>query len=107
MDELFPGDHPTKGWNRASIIFWSRKPYRPKVTPADRELPRGQGVRMLGLCAVAAASLTVFCLWFPLFVAGLYVPLKGAVYGGILGGVALGLTALMYAFVARRGRRPL
>jgi hypothetical protein len=86
-----------RGWNRASIVFWSRKPYRPAVTREDFHLPRGVGnVRMLAMCALMATCLTVLYLWFPLFVAGLFVPLGGALYGGILGGTALALTALMY-----------
>ena len=86
-----------RGWNRASIVFWSRKPYRPDVSRDDFTLPRGaHNVRTLGMCAFMASSLTILYLWFPLFVTGLFVPLRGAVYGGIMGGVALTLTAVMY-----------
>ncbi len=105
MDDTFPREHPNRGWNRASIVFWSRKPYRPNIKAEDVELPRGEGhVRTLGMCAAMGTLLTVICLWFPLFVAGLYVPLDGPLYAAIVGGVALALTALTYVLAIRRER---
>ena len=105
VDDVFPGEHPNKGWNRASILFWSRKPYRPNINAEDVELPRGAGqMRTLGMCAVMGSLLTVMCLWFPLFVAGIYVPLHGPLYAGILGGAALALTAVTYTLATRRER---
>jgi hypothetical protein len=105
VDDAFPREHPNKGWNRASIIFWSRKPYRPNIKAEDVALPRGAGqLRTLGTCAAMGTLLTVICLWFPLFVAGLYVPLDGPLYAAIVGGAALALTAFTYVLSIRRER---
>jgi hypothetical protein len=52
-----------RGWNQASIVFWSRKPYRPNIKAEDFQLPSGVGsLRMLVMCAFMATSLTVLYL---------------------------------------------
>ena len=103
-DHVLPNEHPTKGWNRASLIFWSRKAYRPRLTASDREIPKGSGPRMLAICAAAGSLLSVSLIWFLLFVVSLYEPLSGTVYGGTIVGVAVVLTFVLYVISARRGR---
>jgi hypothetical protein len=103
-EQLLPQEHPTKGWNRVSITFWSRKPYRPRLTAADREIPKGRGPRMLAQCAVTGSLLSLSLVWFVLLVVSLYTSLSGAVYGGTLAGAAVVLTLVLYVISARRGR---
>lgn len=100
--DVLPNEHPTKGWNRASIIFWSRKPYRPRLTAEDREPTKGSGPGMLGMCVAAASLASVTLVWFVLFVVNMYRPLPGELSGAIMGGFAVTLTAFMYAVAARR-----
>jgi len=103
-DEVAANEHPTKGWNRASITFWSRQPYRPRLTEADREIPKGRGPRMLAMCAVTGTLLSISFIWFLLFVVNLYEPIPGPVYGGTIVGVAVVFTLVLYVISARRGR---
>jgi len=103
-DHVLPNEHPTKGWNRASLIFWSRKAYRPRLTASDREVPKGRGPRMLAMCAATGSLLSVSLVWFLLFAVSLYEPIPGAVYGGTIAGVAVVLTFVLYVISARRGR---
>jgi hypothetical protein len=105
-EELFPGEHPYKGWNRASIGFWSRKPYRPNVGPDDLLMPNGLGnLRMLGTCAAMALIITVLYVWAPLFFLNVFVPLGGIVYGATLGGALVALTLFLYLMGTRETRR--
>lgn len=101
-EHVVPSDPPNKGWNRASIIFWSRKPYRPRLTDEDREPTRGRGAGMLAICGVAGSLVSVSLVWFVLFVVNMYRPLSGPVTGSVLAGSAIALTAFMYAVAARR-----
>ena len=103
-EHVAPNEHPTKGWNRASITFWSRKPYRPKLTEADREIPKGRGPRMLGMCAATGRLLSLSLIWFVLVLVSMYDPVPAPVFGGTLVGAAVLLTALLYVISARRGR---
>jgi hypothetical protein len=103
-EHALPNEHPTKGWNRASIIYWSRKPYRPRLTAKDREIPKGRGLGMLAICAVTGSLLALTLIWFVLLVVNLYTPLPGPVYGGALAGAALVLTLTLYLISAWRGR---
>lgn len=102
FDDLAPNEHPTKGWNRASITFWSRRPYRPRLTAKDRELPAGRGMKVFAQSALAGGLLSVSLVWFLLFVVNMYEPVPGALVGGVIGGAAAALTVLMYAIAATR-----
>jgi hypothetical protein len=105
LDEhALPNEHPTKGWNRASITFWSRKPYRPRLAASDCEVPKGRGPRMLGMCAAAGSLLSLSIIWFLLLVVDFYEPIPGPVFGGTIGGAAVLLTLVLYVISARRGR---
>lgn len=108
MSGVFPEDDwdPYEGWNRASLIFRSRKPYHPKTTPADLLMPSGRGnPRMFGMCALMAVCLTVLYLSFPLFTLSIFVPIGGAIFGAIIAGTALTFTALLYVLGTRETRR--
>ena len=99
-----PDEHPNKGWNRASLTYWSRKPYRPRLTEKDRQIPRGSGPRMLAQCAAAGSLLSLTFLWFLLFLVSLYDPLPGELRAGVIAGMAVVLTFGLYALSAYRGR---
>jgi hypothetical protein len=99
-----PNEHPTRGWNRASLAFWSRKPYRPRLTAEDREIPNGRGPRMLALCAATGGLLSLSLLWFVFFLVSMYDPVPGGLRLVVIAGVAVVLTLVLYAVSARRGR---
>jgi hypothetical protein len=99
-----PDEHPTKGWNRASIAFWSRKPYRPRLTAKDREVPKGSGPGMLALCAATGGLLSLSLAWFLLFLVNLYDPIPGELRLEIIAVSAVVLTLVLYVISARRGR---
>jgi len=103
-DNVAPNEHPTKGWNRASITFWSRKPYRPRLTESDREIPKGRGPGMLAMCAATGSLLSLSLIWSLLLLVSLYEPIPGTIYGGTIAGVAVLLTLVLYVISARRGR---
>jgi hypothetical protein len=57
-----------KGWNRISIIFWSRQPYRPNVSAEDFRLPDGGfTLRALATCLLCGLAITLGYIWFILF----------------------------------------
>jgi hypothetical protein len=106
VEDFLPDQDPYKGWNRASIMFWSRKPYRPNVRAEDLILPSGRGnLRMFGMSAAMALIITLLYVWTPLFFLNVWIPLSGAVYGGVLGGAVVALTSFMYFVGARETRR--
>ena len=105
-EDLFPDEHPYKGWNRASIVFWSRKPYRPAVRAEDLLLPSGLGsLRMLRMCVAMGLMMTLLYVWTALLLVNVFVPLSGAVYGGVIAGAAIGLSLLLYVLGVRETRR--
>ena len=108
MSDLMPGDDgfgETKGWDRASIAFRSRKPYVPEVNAEDLLLPNEAGkLRTLGLCLACAFGMTILYVAFPLFIVGIFVSL-GPWYPASLGGALLGLTILLFLVSTRETRR--
>ena len=98
MSDLMPGDDgfdDTKGWDRASIAFRSRKPYLPDISSEDLLLPNEAGkLRTLGLCLICAFGITILFLGFPLLAVAIFVPL-GLWYLTALGGAFVGLTVLL------------
>jgi hypothetical protein len=106
LEDRLPGEHPNKGWNRASIMFWSRRPYVPRMRPEDRRLPSNLGgARLFGTCVLAAACVTAACVWPPLFFASIFLGLSGQLCGGVLVAALVGLTFVFYFWVARETRR--
>jgi len=84
-----PDASRNKGWNRISIIFWSRQPYRPNVSRDDFRLPTGGfTLRTLATCLVCGLAITVGYVWFVLF------------FVTILGGIDLGRWFLLIMAVS-------
>jgi uncharacterized membrane protein YqjE len=104
MSDLMPGEDgfdDTRGWDRASIAYRSRKPYVPDVTREDLLVPNEAGkMRALGLCLICAFGLTLLFVGFPLLALGIFVPL-GLWYPASLGGALLGLTVLLFLVSTR------
>lgn len=87
-------------------MFWSRRPYRPRIKAEDRRLPTHLGTaRLLLTCMLTAACVTAVCVWPPLFFAGIFVQLSGAVCSAVLSGAITALTLGFYFLVARETRR--
>lgn len=102
-----PGDDghgDTKGWDRASIAFRSRKPYLPDVKPDDLRLPdeAGRG-RTLFNCSVCALGLTILYVFLPLVMVSFFVSL-GQGFGVALGTSFVVLTAALYRISVRETR---
>jgi hypothetical protein len=98
MSNLMPGEDgfdETRGWDRASIAFRSRKPYVPDIGRDDLLLPNETGkLRTLALCLPCAFGMTTL-LAFPLLAIAIFVPL-GRWYLISLGGAFVGLTVLLF-----------
>jgi hypothetical protein len=99
MSDLMPGEDgfdDTRGWDRASIAFRSRKPYVPDVSREDLLLPNEAGkLRTLALCSICAFGLTILFVGFPLLALGIFAPL-GLWYPALLGGAFLGLAVMLF-----------
>ena len=106
LDERLPGEPANRGWNRASITFWSRRAYRPRIRREDLLLPKHlEGLRLLRTCVLTALCITAFAVWAPLFFLNVFIGLNGAVTAGILIGAVAVLTVVLYFWVARETRR--
>ena len=105
LDDRMAGDPPNRGWNRASIIFWSRKPYRPRIREEDRRLPTElSALRLVATCIVTASCVGSVLLWPPLFIASVFLDLSGALFGAFLGGAVVALTFVFYFWVTAESR---
>ena len=100
---MLPGDDShldPKGWDRASIAYKSRGPYRPKVSAADLRLPNeASKLRVLAISLASAAMMTVLYVAPPLFILNFWVPI-GAWSGLALVGMLVALTAALFVFSA-------
>ena len=109
MSDLMPGEDgfdDTRGWDRASIAFRSRKPYVSDISREDLLLPSEAGkLRTLWLCLICAFGLTILFVGFPLLAVGIFAPL-GLWYPASLGGAFLGLVVLLF-FVSTHETRQL
>ena len=106
FDEGMPGEDPNNGWNRASVQYRSRRPYRPAVKVDDLIMPNGLGnLRMLGTCVAMAGIMTLLYVWIPLIFLNCFVPFGGMTYVAALGGTLLGLTTFLYVAGTRETRR--
>jgi hypothetical protein len=91
-DDIWSG-HDHKGWNRASIRFWSRSDPGPPVRPEDLLLPSGLGnLRMLGSCAAMAGIATILYVWVPAMLVNVFVAIGGRLMLIILLGAFVTLT---------------
>lgn len=106
LDERLPGEPANKGWNRASIIFWSRKPYRPRIKREDLTLPTHLGgVRLLLTSAVGAAAFTASAVWTPLFFVSIFTHVGMTTFAATMAGAFVGLTVVLYVWFRREKRR--
>ena len=105
FDEV-AGSPPNKGWNRASLAFWSRKGYRPAVRAEDLIMPSGRGsLRMLMLCVPMALMMTFLYVWTLLMIVNFFVEVGSVVYCAVLGGGLVMILLLLYFGGARETRR--
>jgi hypothetical protein len=107
MGDLFPEDgDPNDPWNRASVIFGSRKPRPAKIGPEDLLAPSGLGnVRMTSMCAVMAFCMTVLYFWPVLFFVNFWIPLRRHAYGGLFLAALVGFFLFLYVAGTRETRR--
>jgi len=106
FEDRLAGEPPNKGWNRASIMFWSRRPYVPRIRPEDRRLPTHLGsARLFAMCVLTGACVTAAFVWPALFFVGIFLGLSGALCGGVLAAALFALTFVFYLWVARETRR--
>jgi hypothetical protein len=104
-DEALPREQANRGWNRASIEFWSRKPYRPRIRREDLVLPTHlAGLRLLASCVAPAFCITLFAVWTPLFFVSIFNGLSMTAFVAIMVGAFLAVTCLLYVWVARAAR---
>jgi hypothetical protein len=102
VDEAVQAEQRNRGWNRASIEFWSRKPYRPRIRREDLVLPTHlAGLRLLASCLAPAFCLTAFAVWTPLFFVSIFSGLSMTAFVAIMGGAFVAMTCVLYVWVAR------
>jgi hypothetical protein len=105
-EHSLPGEPANRGWNRASIIFWSRKPYRPRIRREDLALPKHlDGLRLVGSAIAAGASVTAFFVWVPLFFVTIFAGLDMATFAVTLAAAFVALSIALYFWVVSEKRR--
>lgn len=108
MSGMMPGDDgfgETRGWDRASIGFKSRAPYRPQIGQEGLLLPNEAGrLRTLGICLVCAFAMTILYVSIPLFMLGIFVSL-GEWFGVVLLVSFPALTVILFVFSAYETRQ--
>jgi hypothetical protein len=106
FDEGLPGENPNYGWNRASIQYRSRRPYKSSVKAEDLLMPNGLGTfQMLWTCFLMAGMITLMYVWIPLIFVNVWVPFGGTTYAAAVGGILLALTLFLYMAGTRETRR--
>ena len=108
MGDVFDTDEwdPYDGWNRASVVMSSRKPYRPNITANDLLTPQGFGnARMAGMCLVMAFCAAVLYVWPVLFVLNLAVPLRNHLFSWLFFGAVSVFFIFLYFAGTRETRR--
>jgi len=96
-----------KGWNRISIIFWSRQPYRPNVSAADFRLPSGGfTLRTLATCLFCGLAITLGYIWFVLFFVTILAGVDlGPWFFAIMAGSPLVIGTILFVLaIGRRNR---
>jgi hypothetical protein len=112
MDDVYPGSDgfdERKGWDRASVAYRSRKPYRPDISQKDLLLPNEAGkARTILICAACAICITLLYVGFPLYMVSLFVPM-GVWFVGSLAAICVALAVLLswYSFHETREFREL
>lgn len=106
VEEGLPVESANRGWNRASIVFWSRKPYSPRVRREDLVLPTHlDGLRLLASCLAPAFCLTAFAVWTPLFFVTIFTGLSMTAFVAIMAGAFVAATCALYVWVSRAAER--
>ena len=96
-DDIWSG-HDHRGWNRASIRFWSRSDPGAPVRPDDLLLPNGLGsARMLASCAAMGAICALLYVWVPLMLVEFFVTIRGVLFAAILAAAFVVFTLALYA----------
>lgn len=104
-EQRLPNEPPNRGWNRASLTYWSRKPYRPRVRREDLALPKHlDGLRLVASSLAAAAALTAFFVWMPLFFFTIFAGLGRTAFEAIIGTAYAAIACLLYVLVVRAKR---
>jgi hypothetical protein len=112
MDDVYPGSDgfgETKGWDRASVAYRSRKPYRPDVSREDLLLPNEAGkIRTILICTICAICITLLYVGAPLYIVSLFVPM-GPWFVGSLAAICVTLAVSLswYSFHETREFRKL
>ena len=99
MADVFDVDDwdPYDGFNRASIVYSSRKPYRPSITADDLLTPSGFGnARLAGMCLVMAICAAVLYVWPLLFFINLAVPLHHHLFSWAFAGAVAAFFLFLY-----------
>jgi hypothetical protein len=105
QDDLWSG-HDHRGWNRASIRFWSRSDPGPPIRSDDLLLPSGLGnLRMLKSCVGMAVMATILYVWFPLMLIEFFLTIAGALVVAILLGALFSITLGLYVWGAIETQR--
>jgi hypothetical protein len=96
-DDIWSG-HDHRGWNRASIRFWSRSNAGAGVRPEDLLLPSGLGnARLLASCAAMGAIGALLYVWVPLMLVEFFVTIRGVLFAAILAAAFVVFTLALYA----------
>lgn len=86
-------------------MFWSRKPYRPRIRREDfRPLKHVRGLRLLGTCVAGAVGISAFFVWTPLFFVSIFAGVSMTAFTAIIGTAFVLLTCVLYAWLARTSR---
>ena len=106
MGDIFEDDGPDDGWNRASLIFGSRKGVPTKLGAEDLLAPSGFGnARMAGMCLVMALCMTMLYIWPVLFFVNFWIPLRGHSYAAIFVSGLIAFFAFLYFAGTRETQR--
>lgn len=76
MSDVYPGSDgydDTRGWDRTSIGYRSRKPYVPDISQKDLLLPNEAGkLRTILICTACAICITLLYVGAPLYMVSLF-----------------------------------
>ena len=88
MGDVYPGSdgYDERGsWDRASVAYRSRKPYRPDISQQDLLLPNEASLRRtILICTTCAICITLLYVGFPLYMVSLFVPMGAWFLGSLL-----------------------
>lgn len=107
MGDIYPGSDgydEAKTWDRASVAYRSRKPYRPDISQQDLLLPNQAGLaRTVLICTTCAICITLLYVGIPLYMVSLFVPM-GTWFIGSLAVVCIVFAVSLTFFSLREDR---